>query len=179
MQQRLLDSDQNLTFDLHQLNVVARSLKPGKSFTPAQKGQPVPLARPLIAVSHSCPRKSIHQTFLPDFPAIWLGRRSPFLVGCHSPARSGLRLARSLKPANTRVPAQNGHPVPFIRLYTEDSHSWPQDPTHQTFFGEPALTAARSIPGFRSTRNWAANSGATTARRRLNRGTLGVVIHSE
>lgn len=55
-------------------------------------------------------------------------------------------MAKSLKPAHTRVLLQNGHPVPCERFATETCHSWPNLSCHHTFRLLPAVTSSGVSP---------------------------------
>ncbi len=71
-----------------------------------------------------------------------LGVNLPFFVGCHSSARSGRAAARQLL-AQTRCPAQKGHPMPRrVRRATGACHSWSlaAGQSHQTTRPVPAVT---------------------------------------
>ena len=78
-------------------------------------GQAVPLVRLSIDAIHSCPLSQIHHTFLSEPTVTSNGVRVPFFIGCHSLARFGLRVAKSLKPLNTTRFEQYGQPVPLTR----------------------------------------------------------------
>ena len=96
--------------------IVEISLYPTRTFLPEQKGQPHPDVLLLIWLCHSCPLSHNHQTFLP-FPTVTaLGFNSPFLVGCHCNARSGLTVAKSLTPTTILCPEQTGQPTPLFLL---------------------------------------------------------------
>lgn len=64
------------------------------------------------------------------------------LDGCHMAASSGRLDARSLKPFKTRMPAQNGHPLPRVRERTGASHSCPHCPRHRAGYDDPAETVS-------------------------------------
>ncbi len=55
-----------------------------------QTGQPLPRFLLYTGACHSCPLVHIHHTFLPEPGVTFLGFKSPFRVGCHSLASSGL-----------------------------------------------------------------------------------------
>ena len=80
--------------------VVARSLKPGRTTFPEHTGQPVPFTLVLAPVTHSCPFAQRHRKGLPLLTVTIVGSNTA------SAARSGLKVARSLKPGHTRWPAQ-------------------------------------------------------------------------
>ena len=63
---------------------------------PLQIEHPFPLFLPLILASHSwsLPLSQFHHTFLFELLATSCGVNSPFLVGCHSFANSGFKVAR-------------------------------------------------------------------------------------
>ena len=70
---------------------------------------------------------------LPPNQTVAAGERSPFLVGCHSAARSGYRVARSVSPEIARRPLQYGHPVPLpLRVWTAACQLCPFAQRHQT-----------------------------------------------
>ena len=85
-----------------------------------------------------------HHAFLLDFPAICIGRSLPFFVGCHSAARLGFTVTRSLTPSTTCLFEQWGHPIPLLLFPITASHSCPHVPFHQTF----RLAKAVTIVGF-------------------------------
>lgn len=95
-----------------------------------------------MAASHSCPHFPSHHAFLLDFPAICIGRSLPFFVGCHSAARLGFTVTRSLTPSTTCLFEQWGHPIPLLLFPITASHSCPHVPFHQTFRLDPAVTCA-------------------------------------
>ena len=93
-----------------------------------------------MAASHSCPHFPSHHAFLLDFPAICIGCSLPFFVGCHSAARLGFTVTRSLTPSTTCLFEQWGHPIPLLLFPITASHSCPHVPFHQTFRLDPAVT---------------------------------------
>lgn len=101
---------------------LARSFSPGMIFLPAQTGQPLPWARLEIMAWYSWPLGQIHQTLrrLPGTTSF--GVRAPFFVGCHSLARVGSWVARSLSPLCTVLLVQTGQPAPLTRDFTCARH---------------------------------------------------------
>ena len=113
--------------------VVARSFSPRLTNRLAHTGHPQPAVRDFTIARHSCPCGHSHHT------SLWLpgstssGRRLPFFVGCHSPAISGKRAARSFSPGTTRLPPQLGQPVPlFARENTSACQVCPFGQRHHT-----------------------------------------------
>ena len=111
-----------------------------------QYGHPLPRRVRVLAVaahSWSGPFGHFHQIFFLDPATMSAGPRSSFLVGCHSFAISGNRLAKLLVTETCR-PAQHGHPFPLVRLYSLACHSWsgPLGHFHQIFFTDPAAMSA-------------------------------------
>lgn len=65
-------------------STVSRSLKPGQTFRPAQKGHPAPsLLLEVTVAFHAWPRGQSHQTFRLLLGETFSGLRAPFLSGCH------------------------------------------------------------------------------------------------
>ena len=77
---------------------VCRSLNPTNTFLPEQIGQPSPMVLFDICASHSCPLLHNHHTFFLLLFVTSRGVKLPFFIGCHSNAKSGLTVARSLYP---------------------------------------------------------------------------------
>ena len=129
-------------------------------------GQERPLLRTLseTRARHSWPCAHAHHAFLFDQALTAAGERSPFFRGCHSAARSGRVVERSLNPRRTRLPAQKGQPPPRALSTTRLSHSWPQRPSHQTTRPEPARTRSDARPPFFSGCHSAATDGHAAAR---------------
>ena len=71
-----------------------------------QIGQPAPFTRCLEQAVHSCPFSQRHQQSFLLLGFRSQGFKSPFFVGCHSAAISGLSDARSFSPRIGFVPAQ-------------------------------------------------------------------------
>ena len=149
--------------------MVARQFD-GTTLRLVQQGQPLTcpsaLGRDLLThtASHSwssagdpsgqVPLSHFHQTFFIDPATTSRGVKSPFLVGCHSLAKSGCVVARQLE-GTVFCPEQQGQLFLFlVRLSGVASHSWSSagDPSgqvplshfHQTFFLEPA-TMSRGV----------------------------------
>ena len=107
------------------------------TLNPPQNGHPFPpRVRSTNFDSHSWSRPfgHFHQYLLWDPATTQSGVRSPFLVVCHSSARSGWREARQLV-TETLLPRQNGHPPPDALSVTVAFHSWsgPFGHVHQHF----------------------------------------------
>ena len=117
-----------------------------------------------MAASHSCPHFPSHHAFWLDFPAICIGCSLPFFVGCHSAARPGFTVTRSLTPSVTCLFEQWGHPLPRLLLPITASHSWPHAPFHQTFLLDPAVTCVGRRRLFFVGCHSDAKSGLTVAR---------------
>jgi hypothetical protein len=123
-----------------------------ETFCPMQHGHPVGLfffVRLAGEDSHSWsgPSGHRHHTLLQDPAGTWSGVMSPFLVGCHSAATIGKRVARELVMDALR-PKQQGQPLPpRVRLLSDAGHSWsrPLGQSHQTDLLDPATTCS----GFR------------------------------
>lgn len=78
-----------------------------------------------MAVFQTCPSGHFHHTSL-WLPGVTIsGVRVPFSVSSHWAAISGCSIARSLKPAKTRRPAQYGQPEFSTTLAAMTAcHSW-------------------------------------------------------
>jgi hypothetical protein len=114
------------------------------ALNPRQNGHPVPPRVRLSNVdchSWSGPFGHFHQYILLEPATTWSALRSPFLVGCHSSARSGWREARELV-TDALDPRQNGHPFPDVLSPTVASHSWsgPFGHFHQHFLCDLVTT---------------------------------------
>lgn len=118
----------------------------------------------LVGLYLPCPHFPSHHAFLLDFPAICIGRSLPFFVGCHSAARLGFTVTRSLTPSTTCLFEQWGHPIPLLLFPITASHSCPHVPFHQTFRLDPAVTCVGRRQLFFVGCHSAAKSGLTVAR---------------
>ena len=111
---------------------------------PEQNGHPLPPEVRSVTVdchSWSGPLGHCHQAFLLDPKVICSGVSKPLLMGCHSPANSGLFDINALV-TETFLPAQNGHPVSLrgaALLAIAPCHSWsePASHFHQTLVLDP------------------------------------------
>ena len=126
---------------------VAKSLIPTTSLWPEQTGQPTPLFLLLIGASHSCLLSLLHchHTLSEELTDISCGVRAPFLVGCHSRAKSGFFSASEPRFATIFfllviarwIFAHSGHPLPLVLWFGVASHSNPQEHFHHIFSAEP------------------------------------------
>lgn len=72
---------------------------------------------------YSCPIGHAHQTFFPDPEVTDSGVNGRFLVGCHSAAKSGRIVLRSLTPFTTTLFEQHGQLRPKALLLIFAFHS--------------------------------------------------------
>ena len=137
---------------------------PGTIFLLVQTGQPLPLTRAETAARHSWPLSQTHQTLRRVPGTTSAGVRSPFLVGCHWRASSGLLVARSLTPRRSARLLQTGQPAPETRLLIWARHSWPWGHCHQTRRWLPGSTSDGVRSPFLVGCHSAARSGERVAR---------------
>jgi hypothetical protein len=92
---------------------------------------------------HSCSGRTEHrhQQTREEVATTSSGAVRPFLSGCHSDAMKGKHTARLLVLETLRF-AQNGHPLPIVRLlgFARHTCSSLREQRHQMSRPEPALT---------------------------------------
>ena len=99
----------------------ARSLNPGRTFCPAQNGQPAfDVTRLAMLACQLCPFEHLHQTFRCAPGRTCVGSSGKFFSVSHSESRSGNFAAREFSSGRTARPAQTGQPVPRARILTSE-----------------------------------------------------------
>ena len=99
----------------------ARSLNPGRTFCPAQNGQPAFDVTRLAALAcQLCPFGHLHQTFRCAPGMTCVGSSGEFFSVSQSESRSGNFAAREFSFGRTVRPAQTGQPVPRVRILTSE-----------------------------------------------------------
>lgn len=99
----------------------ARSLNPGRTFCPAQNGQPAfDVTRLATLACQLCPFGHLHQTFRCAPGMTCVGSSGEFFSVSHSESRSGNFAAREFSSGRTARPAQTGQPVPRARILTSE-----------------------------------------------------------
>lgn len=99
----------------------ARSLNPGRTFCPAQNGQPAfDVTRLATLACQLCPFGHLHQTFRCAPGMTCVGSSGEFFSVSHSESRSGNFAAREFSSGRTARPAQTGQPVPRVRILTSE-----------------------------------------------------------
>ena len=121
--------------------VVARSLKPERTFHPEQTAQPRVRTRSATTPSNSCPAEHRQRSLCLDPARIIVGSNPSA-----SAATPGFTVARSLKPTSRTFPAQMPQPVPLLRLFGVALQMWPRSQRHSTFLLLWALSITGSQP---------------------------------
>ena len=99
----------------------ARSLNPGRTFCPAQNGQPAfDVTRLATLACQLCPFGHLHQTFRCAPGMTCIGSSGEFFSVSQSESRSGNFAAREFSSGRTARPAQTGQPVPRVRILTSE-----------------------------------------------------------
>lgn len=99
----------------------ARSLNPGRTFCPAQNGQPAfDVTRLATLACQLCPFGHLHQTFRCAPGMTCVGSSGEFFSVSQSESRSGNFAAREFSFGRTVRPAQTGQPVPRVRILTSE-----------------------------------------------------------
>lgn len=102
-------------------SLVSRSLNPGRTFCPAQNGQPAfDVTRLATLACQLCPFGHLHQTFRCAPGMTCVGSSGEFFSVSHSESRSGNFAAREFSSGRTMRPAQTGQPVPRARILTSE-----------------------------------------------------------
>lgn len=144
-------------------NREAKSFTPGTIVLLAQTGQLVPLERLFTVPCHSCPSAHRHHTrSATERPTV--EGEVLFRVACHSRARSGRSVAKSLNPGAIRLPEQVGHPSPRpVRFLMGASHECPIAHCHHADLDEPGVKSSGRF-SFRPKSQCKAMPGLTAAR---------------